>query len=78
MNMIELIVTVCALAQPSRCEEQHLQYAWQGSLLQCTMNAQPYLARWINEHPKWTIARWHCGVPHLQEKADARGTARPA
>jgi len=25
MNMIEVIVTVCALAQPSQCEEQHLQ-----------------------------------------------------
>jgi hypothetical protein len=28
MNMIEIIVTVCALAQPSQCEEQHLQYAF--------------------------------------------------
>jgi hypothetical protein len=78
MNMIELIVTVCALAQPSQCEDQHLQYLVQGSLRQCAMSAQPYLARWINEHPKWTIVRWHCEVPHLREKADARGTARQA
>ena len=52
MGMIELIMTVCALAQPSQCEEQHLQYNWQGSVRQCAMNAQPYLAQWINEHPK--------------------------
>jgi hypothetical protein len=76
--MIELIMTVCALAQPSKCEEQHLQYASQGSLRQCAMNAQPYLAQWINEHPKWTIVRWHCDVPHMREKADARETARQA
>ena len=78
MSMIEVIVTVCALAQPSQCEEQHLQYAWAGSLRQCAMNAQPYLAQWINEHPKWSIVRWHCEVPGTREKADARGPARQA
>ena len=76
--MIEVIMTVCALAQPNQCEEQHLQYAWQGSLRQCVMGAQPFLAQWINEHPKWSIVRWHCEVPHMRDKADARGSARPA
>jgi hypothetical protein len=76
--MIEMIVTVCALAQPNQCEDQHLQYAGIGSLRQCAMNAQPYLAQWISQHPKWTIKRWHCEVPHTREKADARGTARQA
>ena len=78
MNMIEVIMTVCALANPSQCEEQHLQYAGQGSLRQCVMNAQPYLAQWINEHPKWSIVRWRCDVPHAREKADARRPARQA
>jgi hypothetical protein len=78
MNMIEIIVTVCALANPSQCEEQHLQYAFGGSPRQCTMNAQPYLAQWINEHPKWSIVRWRCNVPHKGDKADARGPARKA
>ena len=75
--MMEVIVTVCALAQPSQCEDQHLQYAGQGSARQCAMGAQPFLAQWINQHPKWTIVRWHCEAPHTREKADARGTARP-
>jgi hypothetical protein len=78
MGMIEVVMTVCALSQPSQCEEQHLQFAWQGSVAHCVMNAQPYLAQWINEHPKWSVARWHCEVPHPREKADARGSARPA
>ena len=78
MNMIEIIVTVCALAQPTECEEQHLQYAFGGSPRQCAMNAQPYLARWLNEHPKWSIVRWRCDVPRREEKADARRAARPA
>ena len=78
MNMIEVIMTVCALANPSQCEEQHLQYAGQGSLRQCTMNAQPFMAQWINEHPKWSIVRWRCETPHMRDKADARRPARPA
>ena len=78
MGMIEIILTVCALAHPSQCEEQHLQYNWQGSPRSCAMGAQPYLAQWINEHPKWSIVRWHCEVPHTRDKADARGSARSA
>jgi len=30
------------------------------SLHQCVMNAQPYIAQWINEHPKWVAVRWRC------------------
>jgi hypothetical protein len=30
------------------------------SLNQCVMNAQPYIAQWINEHPKWVAMRWRC------------------
>ena len=78
MNMVEVIMTVCALANPTQCEEQHLQYSSQGSLRQCTMNAQPYMAQWINEHPKWSIVRWRCELPHTGDKADARGPARQA
>jgi hypothetical protein len=42
------------------------------------MNAQPYLAQWIAEHPKWSIKRYHCEYPHTREKTDARGAARQA
>jgi hypothetical protein len=78
MNMIEVIITVCALAQPGQCQEQHLQFAAQGSIRQCVMNAQPYLAQWVNEHPKWNIVRWHCETGHTRERADARRPARHA
>jgi hypothetical protein len=32
MGLIQIIVMVCQVAQPDRCEEQHLQFAWQGTL----------------------------------------------
>jgi hypothetical protein len=63
MGFVEIVMTVCALAQPARCEEQHLQFNWQGSLYQCAMGAPPYIARWAGEHPKWQIERWRCEYP---------------
>ena len=63
MGLIELVVTVCAVAQRNVCEDQHLQFAMQGSLTQCAMAAPPYIAKWIGEHPKWVAVRWHCELP---------------
>jgi hypothetical protein len=45
MGLIQIIVMVCQVAQPDRCEEQHLQFAWQGTLEQCVFSAQPYMDR---------------------------------
>lgn len=63
MGLIELVLTVCAIAHPAVCEEQHLQFASAGSLTQCAMAAPPYIAQWISDHPKWTAVRWHCAYP---------------
>jgi hypothetical protein len=63
MGLIELVLTVCTIAQPAACEDQHLEFASSGSLAQCTMAAPPYIAKWIGEHPKWTAVRWHCDYP---------------
>jgi hypothetical protein len=63
MGLIELVITVCAIAQADACRDQHLQFADGGSLAQCTMAAPPYIARWIGEHPKWYAVRWRCEYP---------------
>jgi hypothetical protein len=60
MGLVEVIITVCAIAQPNVCEEQHLQFTSAGSLRQCVTAAPPYIARWISEHPKWVAVRWRC------------------
>ena len=63
MGMLELVVTVCAIAQPTLCEDQHLQFEAGASLTRCAMAAPPYIAQWIGQHPKWTAVRWHCELP---------------
>ena len=74
MDLVEIIILVCAIAHPDHCEDKHLQFAWQGSLKQCVMAAQPYIARWIGEHPQWTVKKYHCEYPHPGDRAEARGS----
>jgi hypothetical protein len=68
MGLIDLIVTVCALSLPSQCEDQHFSFPPNMSLTQCVMNAQPYIAQWINEHPKWVAVRWRCDYGGSKER----------
>jgi hypothetical protein len=71
MTPIELVVTVCAVLSPQQCEEERLVFDYQGSLQQCVMAAQPYIAQWVGEHPKWNAVRWRCEYPHKNDKATA-------
>jgi len=61
--MIEIILTVCAIANPNNCEDKYLQFAWDGSLQQCMNAAPPYIAQWIGQHPAWIARRWSCDYP---------------
>jgi len=29
----------------------------------CMMQAQPYLAQWVGEHPDVRVAKWRCAWP---------------
>ena len=35
-------------------------FAEQMSPMTCMMQAQPELAKWANEHPKWQVSKWKC------------------
>lgn len=61
--MIELILSVCALNAPGLCEEKRLPFVAQESLMQCMMQAPPYIAAWSDEHPAIRIVRWRCAYP---------------
>ena len=71
MNPIDIIVTVCAVLSPTVCQETHLTFYSRGSLHQCVMAAQPYIAQWVGEHPKWNAVRWRCEYLRGNDKADA-------
>jgi hypothetical protein len=68
MGLMDLIVLACTLASPGACHEYHLMFRATGTLRACTMQAQPYLAQWIGEHPNLRIARWHCAWPGQEDE----------
>jgi hypothetical protein len=67
-RLIEIILTVCAIANPANCEEKSLQFAWDGSLQQCMMAAQPYIAEWVGQHPAWRATKWSCDYPGSKKR----------
>ncbi len=72
MNLVDLILLACTLANPGTsspglCREYHVLFQTAGSLENCTMHAQPFLAQWAGEHPALRIMRWHCAWPDQEE-----------
>lgn len=68
MQLVDLILLACTLTNASACHEYHILFESAGSLKSCTMQAQPYLAQWVGEHPKFRVARWHCAWPDQEDE----------
>jgi hypothetical protein len=63
MGFVELILTVCTLTEPASCEERHLSFVDEGSLVQCMSQAPPAIAEWANSHPSRRVVKWRCSYP---------------
>ncbi|WP_353476498.1 hypothetical protein PVT71_26650 (plasmid) [Salipiger sp. H15] len=57
--MIELFFMACLSTAPDQCQPRSLLYT-DVTPMACMMGAQPELARWVEEHPAYTVARWSC------------------
>jgi hypothetical protein len=61
--MIELVVAVCMVDQPTRCRDVTLNFEGESvTAQQCENNSQLAMAQWIGEHPNWVIQKWSCAV----------------
>ncbi len=57
--MHHLILTICLLANPTACKEQHISTEARTSMpLEC-MSA---MTEWAVSHPAWRVVRWRCGA----------------
>ena len=60
--MIGLFISVCMIEVPTHCkvvkEVYDVSYV---TPQQCQTQGQFAMAVWIEDHPSWTIKRWHCG-----------------
>lgn len=61
--MFELVLIVCLIAAPERCEEIYLREEASGSMMQCLFNGPKQAARWAETHEGWFVKRWRCGLP---------------
>jgi hypothetical protein len=68
MNLVDLIVLACSLASPGTCHEYRLPFQTAGSLRACAMDAQPYLAQFVGEHPNLRVVRWRCAWPGQEDE----------
>ncbi|MEX6506635.1 hypothetical protein [Jiella sp. M17.18] len=66
--MVDLILTVCMLANPSSCHDERLTYQAGNGLAQCMMLAMPYVAQWAGDHPKWHVKSFHCAWPQERKE----------
>lgn len=60
--MIELVLTLCLLADHSRCHERSIVYSQENGLTpySCMMGSPPEIAKHLEAHPKEFVKRWTC------------------
>lgn len=60
-SVIELFLAVCLIDHPETCKDVSLIYSAEAlTPMQCAMQAQPEIAKWLTEHPGWVTKRYTC------------------
>jgi hypothetical protein len=63
LNLVDLVLTVCLVASPHSCRDEHLYFESRGSLFQCMVAAPTHIARWAAGRPALRVVRWKCEYP---------------
>ncbi len=59
--MLELVALVCLVNSPTHCKDVALNYSEEAMTpMQCLMQAQIELSKWVGEHPNWRVERYSC------------------
>jgi hypothetical protein len=58
--MVQIIFVFCLLASPTQCQEQKLPGVALSTMNECMTNGQSLAITWLEDHPKWALARWRC------------------
>lgn len=67
--MIELVLSVCFVADVHRCKDVHLTYVAETvSMHECMMYGQNEIAKWSEGNPNWRVQKWSCGSPRQVAK----------
>lgn len=67
--MIELVLSVCFVADPARCKDVRLTYMAEAATpQQCMFYGQSEMAKWAEGNPNWRIEKWKCGEARQMAK----------
>lgn len=58
-KLFEIVMLVCLSGNPNACEERGITTDFKTQPM-CTMAAQPMMAAWLNQHPKYELRKWAC------------------
>lgn len=57
--MVQLVLVFCLMGTPTQCQEER-PATEPLSLMSCMVGGQQAAQEWLNDHPKWMLARWRC------------------
>jgi hypothetical protein len=63
MDVVDLVLTICLISNPTSCREERLHFENRGGLNNCMVLAPTEIAKWSGEHPKLKVVRWKCDYP---------------
>lgn len=61
--MVELVLLVCVIAEPEKCEEILPPFQQPMTVNECLHQGPLVAARWSRTHPDWQVKGWVCGGP---------------
>ena len=61
--MYELVLLVCLIVDPDVCRTKRLPFQTRTGLMECLRQGQVGTSQWLEENPRWHIARWRCAPP---------------
>lgn len=60
MPLIELVISVCAVANPQNCRDIVHPDVKRASQLECVLSAPIETAKWEESHPQWQVKKTEC------------------
>lgn len=66
--MLEVIVSFCLLADPTRCTERTFVPGEALTPYQCFAGAQLQTVEWLKTHPAYRVDKWTCRRAGLEAK----------
>jgi hypothetical protein len=60
--MIDLVIVYCLTADQTKCVEKRDPYTSYPDPVACMVSAELSAQSYLEEHPKWRLARWRCEV----------------